>query len=290
MSIKLMNLVWENGPDNSTQRFVLLTLADMANDNGLSVYPSMAHVARKCALERRSVIRAINALVEDGFLRRTRRWKGDEPTSNEYEIALSRIGARPVDDDIPMTTRRSDRQSLPSDTQSLRIVNMTLPDDRESLGSVVDVTTPSDRMSHDPSFLTTNEPPINRGMETRYRAPQPAMTTNLHPAIKAMYQVTTYWPGEIAHPVIIEKIGDSPNIKALERAYQLWISRGYNPKNFDGIGEWYKELSRDITWMPPAQHKGGGASAQAQQPTVSRSEKAALEYAAQKRAILGGAS
>lgn len=92
---------------------------------------------------------------------------------------------------------------------------------------------------------------------SRAPKPQPSMTTNLHPAIKAMQQVTSYWPGEVAHPVIIEKLGDTPNIKALERAYQLWISRGYNPKNFDGIGEWYRELARDIAWMPPAQYKNG---------------------------------
>lgn len=270
MSIKLMNLVWENGPDNSTQRFVLLTLADMANDNGLSVYPSMASIAKKCALERRSVIRAINALVEDGYLKRTHRWKGDEPTSNDYEIVVWRIGGQIADDEALLTTRRSDTQSLPSDTQSLRrIANMTPPSDTKTLGSdkndttwCQDVTTGSDRMSHDPSFLTTNEPPGNqwggnRRVESRAPTPTPTLTTNAHPAIKAMHQVTTFWPGEIAHPVIIEKLGDAPNIKALERAYQLWVSRGYNPRNFDGIGEWYKELAINPDWMPPAQHKNG---------------------------------
>jgi len=109
----------------------------------------------------------------------------------------------------------------------------------------------------------------------RSRAPQPtpAIPNQSHPAIQAMYQVTTYWPGEIAHPVIIEKLGDTPNIKALERAYQLWISRGYNPKNFDGIGEWFKELARDIAWMPPAQHKNNG-KAQPAQPVAQMKEVA----------------
>lgn len=281
MSIKLMNLVWENGPANSTQRFVLLTLADMANDNGLSVYPSMALIARKCALERRSVIRAINALVDDGYLKRTHRWKGDEPTSNDYEIVVWRIGGQVADDDMPLTTRRSDTKSLPSDTQSLRIANKTLPGDKMTPGSDIhdttqcqDVTTPSDRMSHDPSFLTTNEPSMNQWVErrpTQSRAPipQPSMTANLHPAIKAIQQVTTYWPGEITHPVIIEKFGDNPDIKALERAYQLWISRGYNPKNFDGLGEWYQELVRDPAWMPPT-HKNGRVAQPAAPPIVMK--------------------
>ena len=107
--------------------------------------------------------------------------------------------------------------------------------------------------------VTADEP-----APSKYPTPTPSMTANLHPAVKAMYQVTTYWPGEIAHPVIIEKLGDTPNIKALERAYQLWISRGYNPKNYDGIGEWYKELALDMTWKPPAQSRQG----EKKQPTA----------------------
>lgn len=110
-----------------------------------------------------------------------------------------------------------------------------------------------DRVIDDVTVVTKQ----SQNVTSRAIQPQPSMTTNLHPAIKAMQQVTSYWPGEVAHPVIIEKLGDAPNIKALERAYQLWISRGYNPKNFDGIGEWYRELARDIAWMPPAQYKNG---------------------------------
>ena len=71
--------------------------------------------------------------------------------------------------------------------------------------------------------------------------------------------MTTFWPAEAAQPVIIEKLGDSPDIAALGRAYQLWMGRGYNPKNWDAIGEWYRELIANPAWMPPAQHKNGNA-------------------------------
>lgn len=260
MSIKLMNFVWENGPDNSTQRFVLLTLADMANDNGLSVYPSMNLIARKCALERRSVIRVINALVEDGYLKRTRRWKGDEPTSNDYEIVLSRIGARPVDDDIPVTTRRSDVKSPPSDTQSLRIANMSPPSDRKSPGSDIYDTTPSDRMSHDPSFLSINEPSINqRGEGSRAPKPEPSMISQAHPAIKAIQAVTSYWPGEVAHDAIIAALGDEPDLPTLQAAYKLWAYNGNKLTNYAGICDWYQELRHDPNWTPQARFKNGKA-------------------------------
>ena len=111
---------------------------------------------------------------------------------------------------------------------------------------------------------------VTSPQQSRAPIPQPSMTANLHPAIKAIQQVTTYWPGEITHPVIIEKFGDNPDIKALERAYQLWISRGYNPKNFDGLGEWYQELVRDPNWMPPTPHKNGRGAQPAAPPVVMK--------------------
>ena len=98
------------------------------------------------------------------------------------------------------------------------------------------------------------------GGRSRAPKPTPSLTANAHPAVKAMYQVTTYWPGDVTHPVIIEKLGDNPNVALLGRAYQLWMSSGYNPKNFDGIGEWYQELVRDPNWTPQARFKNGKAT------------------------------
>lgn len=96
--------------------------------------------------------------------------------------------------------------------------------------------------------------------ESRAPKPQPSMITDAHPAVRAMYQVATYWPAEAAHPVIIEKVGDAPDVKALERMYQLWVSRGYNPKNFSDMLDWYPELVRDPGWMPPSYKNGNAAN------------------------------
>lgn len=39
MSIKIMSSIWESGPSDMGERFVLLAIADHANDDGLA-YPS----------------------------------------------------------------------------------------------------------------------------------------------------------------------------------------------------------------------------------------------------------
>ena len=69
MSIKLMTAVWERIDLTSTQKLVLLALADWANDDGLC-WPSIDRVAVKSSLKRRAVQMTIRSLEESGFLRR----------------------------------------------------------------------------------------------------------------------------------------------------------------------------------------------------------------------------
>jgi hypothetical protein len=69
MSIKLMTAVWERIDLTSTQKLVLLALADWANDEGLC-WPSIDRVAVKASLKRRAVQMTIRSLEEFGFLRR----------------------------------------------------------------------------------------------------------------------------------------------------------------------------------------------------------------------------
>ncbi len=49
MSIKVMSLVWDHGPLKQRDRFVLLALADYANDLG-ECYPSIQGIAKKTCL------------------------------------------------------------------------------------------------------------------------------------------------------------------------------------------------------------------------------------------------
>ena len=51
----------------STQKFVLISLADNANDDGIC-WPSIATIAKRTALHRATVMRAIRWLIDEGFL------------------------------------------------------------------------------------------------------------------------------------------------------------------------------------------------------------------------------
>ncbi len=70
---------------NSARKFVLIKLADNANDNG-ECWPSYQHIADHCELGRSTVKGHIQALKEDGFLRVEERNGGN--SSNKFILTL----------------------------------------------------------------------------------------------------------------------------------------------------------------------------------------------------------
>lgn len=69
MSITLMSRVWETALP-STQKMVLLALADNANDQGRSCYPSVKLLSEKCTITPRAVQKNISTLEEAGLITR----------------------------------------------------------------------------------------------------------------------------------------------------------------------------------------------------------------------------
>lgn len=67
MSISLMSVIWEHGPDRQADRFVLLALADFAGDDG-ECWPSLEAVARKTCMSVRGVRQIIRRLEAEGWL------------------------------------------------------------------------------------------------------------------------------------------------------------------------------------------------------------------------------
>ena len=96
MSIKLMTAVWDREDLSSTQKLVLLSLADWANDEGLC-WPSIERVAKKSSLKKRAVQLAIRSLEEMQFIRREEViGKG-----NRYWIHIPMQQMHPCIKDIP---------------------------------------------------------------------------------------------------------------------------------------------------------------------------------------------
>ncbi|MGP4905156.1 helix-turn-helix domain-containing protein [Psychrobacter faecalis] len=90
MSFKLTVEVFDAKIGNPARKLVLLKLADQANDNGLC-WPSYATVAKACEVDRRTVIRHIKKLEEDGFLtiEKTYDKEAGKNFNNRYHLTIA---------------------------------------------------------------------------------------------------------------------------------------------------------------------------------------------------------
>ena len=99
MSIKLMTAVWEREDLTSTQKLVLLAMADWSNDHGFC-WPSVDQLSKKTSMAGRSVQRLIRDLEELGFVRRVELLgKG-----NQYWISIPLTECHPCTSVTPPLT------------------------------------------------------------------------------------------------------------------------------------------------------------------------------------------
>lgn len=86
MSIKIMSMIWDSGPEKQAERFVLLALADFANDSG-ECWPSIDGIAKKTCLTPRGVQKILRALEADGWISTV--VGGGRKGCNQYRIATT---------------------------------------------------------------------------------------------------------------------------------------------------------------------------------------------------------
>lgn len=91
MSIKIMSLVWEEGPTDPTEKLILLALADYSNDEG-RCYPSMIGLAAKASLSERGARKIVRRLEANGWLEIET--GGGRGGKNLYRILVDKPGTR----------------------------------------------------------------------------------------------------------------------------------------------------------------------------------------------------
>jgi hypothetical protein len=88
MSVRLMSAVWKNGPQERSQRLLLLAIADNANDEAIA-WPSTQTLAAKACMTVRTVSRTLDALTKAGWLQVLPR--SFEHRGNTYKLNLAKL-------------------------------------------------------------------------------------------------------------------------------------------------------------------------------------------------------
>jgi len=106
MSIRLMSDVWRTDLP-TVEKMVLLVIADHANDEGTQAYPSQATMAAKASISIRTVQRAVNNLVGQGYIKMFKGAGGSPDCREDRRPHLYQINVGKLRGDS-MTGRQSD--------------------------------------------------------------------------------------------------------------------------------------------------------------------------------------
>ena len=93
MSVRIMSMVFDNQELSSTEKLVMLALADHANDEGKSIYPSQDRLAMKTGLSRETINRHVKRLIQKGIIRKIG-YRGDRANVLEVEIVVESLLTR----------------------------------------------------------------------------------------------------------------------------------------------------------------------------------------------------
>ena len=112
MSFNTMAWAVNQTPETSTQKFILLMLANVADETGYC-FPSTTYLMQACMMSRRTVQRNMLCLEEQGFIAREgrRRQDGTQATNG---IFLSSVEQGVTNDTRSETTGRHPRQDRAS--------------------------------------------------------------------------------------------------------------------------------------------------------------------------------
>lgn len=79
------------------------------------------------------------------------------------------------------------------------------------------------------------------------------------PAAQLMHDLTDRYPGSVNSRYLAERLGDNPDREALAHVVKVWMARGYNMNNYEGMCDWYDERVKNPQWTPPTNGKKNAA-------------------------------
>jgi len=108
-----MSIVWQYFNRGGSEKLVLLALADWANDEGASLHPSMAAIARKSCISVSQARRIVHGFLADGLLEVLGNAAGGAPgTTPHYRLKLDRLASG--DPEAVTNTTGTDASPTPS--------------------------------------------------------------------------------------------------------------------------------------------------------------------------------
>jgi hypothetical protein len=233
MSGYISGAVWISGPKHHNQRYVLLAIADNANDHGYC-WPSVETIVEKCLISKSTVLRCLESLEHDGWLQINK--KAVEYRGNSYQIVLEKLSfERP----------KSGVRLKPEKKSQVSINKSQVSTDAES-GVINDIAIRKNLQepSLEPSFYL--QPPDEPKQKKATRIPIGFDVTNTH----RVWAQANHMPNPSDH---IEEFRDywtakpGPGAVKLDwdATFRTWL-RNAASRNGNGNSKYYKESRQNI--------------------------------------------
>lgn len=159
MSVEMMGLVFKHGPSEATQAFVLLAIADHADDKGRA-FPGIALLAKKSRQSERNVMRVLQQLEVEGWLAVSRRAFGVRLKGNVYQMNVAKLSvdaAKSSGDKMSLEARPSGaKKELPEPSRDT--VSPDTSRDKTGVHQVTKSTSSGDKTGF-PILINHQEPP-----------------------------------------------------------------------------------------------------------------------------------
>ncbi|WP_430233928.1 hypothetical protein [Nitrosomonas communis] len=98
MSVKVMSLVWDNFNRGGSEKLAMLALADWCNDQGGSLHPSIAGIAKKINTSESQARRIIHKFIDEGYLTVVANHDGGNPgQSRHYKLNIKKLSEGSTD-------------------------------------------------------------------------------------------------------------------------------------------------------------------------------------------------
>ncbi len=116
MSSKLCRLVWEccNTKLSSTEKAVLVRMADFASDDGTDIFPSLNRLQRNLGFYKDTIARVIKSLEKKSVIRKIKLYDKNTNKAASYEINVDALLELHPKKDVVNGFVSSDPESIPS--------------------------------------------------------------------------------------------------------------------------------------------------------------------------------
>ena len=162
MSIAAIAWAFKQKLSSSSEKFVLVKLADNANDEGLA-WPSLNRIQADTALSRNTVLSCISALEKKGLLRIERRREGSVNLRNQYWLLLDVFitEKKPKRKGGPRTKRGSSTiepvvQPLDGGSATIAPITVIEPSEKTTTTTEAPVVVPSSKKEKDDPSKTVS--------------------------------------------------------------------------------------------------------------------------------------